>query len=366
MEIKHTAHRNTGYLRYALILALTVLVMLVCAAPSHAVLNVTPGSVQVLKGKSTTVMLTWNLTGVGNDSWDSPQGLFETPVGSLGTNAIPLAIVTVGGTGSITESLVIPDRVVDTAAQGGNTSFTYRREFRNSAGAPGGADSLSITITFPSQAAGPVSLRRVELYYEEDGRRTNEVSVARNTRGLSALADLYVNGTGYLEGYWEVDGRRLENVRKYASFGSKLTVRTSDVPGMPTFRPGLHSVRLVITSPAPGFALPRIGYIVTSETAKAIRQLHVQAPEGGAELNAETAFSWRQGPEAAFVLTFTEQLKGEVVLTAQTKDSSYTLPARLLSDRFSPGASYLWQVNGYGADGELLSESRPRKITVGQ
>jgi hypothetical protein len=323
--------------------------------------------VRATKGKNTRVTLTWTLTGVAADTWSSTQGFFETPTAGLGTTAVPLSIETGGaGSGSVTESLVIPAGIVDAASSGGNSGFTYRRDFRLFTGALGGTGSLTITIAFPSQAAGPVSLRRVELYFEEDGRRTNEVTVGRNAKGLSVMADLYVDGTGYLEGYWEVDGRRIENFREYASFGSKVTVESSGVPGIPTFQPGLHSVRLVVTKPVPGFTLPRIAYIVTSGAAKVVRPLYLLSPKDGKEVNMDTVFSWRPGAEAAYVLTYSREPDGEVALTAQTKTPGYQIPASLLADRFTPGAAYLWQVQGFGADGELVSESKPRMITIGQ
>jgi hypothetical protein len=365
MKKIRAANDNSIFPRYAIIISCVALMLFAGAAVSQAALDVSPISVNVVKGKNTNVTITWVLTGLTPNTWSSPQGIFETPAGTLATNAAILNIVTgVSGSGSITESLVVPAGVVDLAALGGNSGFTYRREFRLLSGALGGTDSLNIAINFPSQAAGPVSLRRVELYFEEDGKKTNEVTVGRNARGLAVLADLYVNGTGYLDGYWEVDGRRIESVREYASFGSKVTVRSSEVPGIPTFRPGLHSVRLVVTNPAPGFSLPRIGYIVTSGDAKVVLPLHLLSPENGQKVNGDTVFSWKPGADAAYILTYTSDPGGEVVLTAQTKKPDYQIPGSLLVERFTAGAAYLWQIQGFDAEGELVSESRTRRLTV--
>lgn len=370
MEREPALNRGKGSRRsrlaVSLAVGLAVMMVLATAVPSHAVLNVTPGSVNAPVGKDTRVTLTWTLTGTAFSTWSSSQGFFEEPAGSLGTNPVPLSIV-VGGTGvgTVTESLLIPASLVNPGSRtGASGNFTYRRDFTLPVGGPAESASLSIIITYPSQAAGPVSLRRVELYFEVDGRRTNEVTVGRNSKGLSVLADLSVNGTGYLEGYWEVDGRRIENIRENASFGSKITVRSSGIPGIPTFQPGLHSVRLVVTKPLPEFTLPRIAYIVTSGTAKGVRPLFPLSPKAGGSVNGDTVFSWNQGAEVAYVLTFRRELDGEEVLTAQTKSSNYQIPAALLVDRFTPGTAYLWQIQGHGPDGEVVSESRPGKFTV--
>jgi len=364
MVRKQAANTNRGNISPALVISLAILMLLSTASFSHAALNVSPGSVEAVKGKNTSITLTWTLTGVADNTWSSTQGFFETPTAGLGTTG-PLSIVVTGGSGggSVTESLTIPSAIVAAAASGGNSSFTYRREFRSFTGALGGTTSLSITIRF-SQAAGPVSLRRVELYFEEGGRRTNEITVKRNAKGFLALADLYFNGTGYIEGYWEVDGRRIENIREYASFGSKVTVRSSEIPGLPTFRPGLHSVNLVISNPTPEFTLPQIGYIVTAGSVKTIQPLHPLSPEDEGEVNGSTIFSWNPGAGAVYVLTFTGDSDGDVVLTAQTKDPDYRIPPQLLADRFTTGGTYFWQIQGYGADGELVSEGRSRKFTV--
>lgn len=354
----------------AVLLAVCLALALVPAAPapSRADLTVTPASAKALVRKDTRVNLTWTLTGVAADTWSSSQGVFEEPAGSLGTNPVPLSIVVGGsGSGSVSESLVIPASIADPGSRTGAAgNFTYRRDFMLPTGGPAESVSLAVILTFPSQAAGPVSVRRVELYFEEEGRRTNEVSVGRNAKGLTVLADIQVDGTGYIEGYWEVDGRRLENVRANASFGSRVTVRSSAVPGLPTFRPGLHSVRLVITEPAPGFPLPRIGYIVTSHASEKLRSLVLIAPENGEEVNGDTMFRWTRGPETSYAIVYKSQTGEEPVLKAQTKEPSYRIPTRLLTERFVAGTNYTWRVEGYDSEGNLVSRGGPWMVVAGE
>ena len=364
MRIKWDPNSRRVYLRCVMIVSCAVLMMLTAVDISHAALDVSPGSASAIKGQSTRANLTWTITGETPGTWTSSLGRFENAAGSpIGSPTASLSItVSASGTGTVTESLLIPSTVINTIVQSSEMSFFYRRDFGPLVG---GAISERLNINIVvSQAAGPVSLRRVELYFEEDGRRTNEITVKRNAKGFLALADLYVNGTGYIEGYWEVDGRRIENIREYASLGSKLTVRSSEIPGLPTFRPGLHSVRLVISNPAPAFTLPQIGYIVTAGSVKTIQPLHPLSPEDDGEVNGGTLFSWNPGAGAVYVLTFTGDSGGDVVLTAQTKDPDYQIPPQLLADRFTTGGTYFWQIQGYGADGELVSEGRSRKFTV--
>ena len=40
------------------------------------------------------------------------------------------------------------------------------------------------------------------------------------------------------------------------------------------------------------------------------------------------------------------------------------IPAPLLESKFTSGVIYLWRVRGYDTDGELLSESKQRRMMI--
>ena len=356
-------------------LVILLAAMIVLAAGNAALANITasPSLIAVPTGQNTRVTITYRFFDGTSGTWGSgtlvtsSQGLFNSsspPVVTYDTNSIPLSVTPgAGGKGTVQETVLIPSSVLSTAAQNGDLTINYQRTF---APLVGGGETITVPISITlSKTAGSLSLRRVDLYFLDSGSRRNEITVSRNTAGLKAYADIYVNGSGFLQGYWEVGGRRIENVNKYISFGSKATVSTSDVPGISTFTPGLHSISFVITDPVPGFSPPRIAYLVTSGVKQEVQALDSLTPGDRERITDKTGFTWTPGKStAAYIVTFTRESDGKVALAALTSDEGYMIPAPLLESKFTSGIIYLWRVRGYDTDGELLSESKPRRMMI--
>jgi PKD repeat protein len=110
----------------------------------------------------------------------------------------------------------------------------------------------------PGQPVLAVSI--VSLYFA--GGKT-DVSVAKDSAGLQAFADIQVKGTGILQWQWLVDGMAIKSETLAVSFDNKYTLESGQVPGLPTTVPGHHQVTLRFQNPETDFAIPVITYFVT-------------------------------------------------------------------------------------------------------
>jgi hypothetical protein len=88
------------------------------------------------------------------------------------------------------------------------------------------------------------------------------VTIEKGHKNLKAFVDISYAGSGLLEGYWEVDGRIISRVFQQLSFGGLLELQTPDIPELPTFDPGSHKIRLVITRPVQNMPTPVVIYFV--------------------------------------------------------------------------------------------------------
>lgn len=371
------------------------------AARAAVQVTVTPSTVRLERNRARSFTITYRFSGftlntAGISLLNAGPGELLDASGSVirsldsggtlgGIAAVPYTLtetVTVspaGGAGSISFA------EVDGAAANGTGRLAFRRTFdlqfiplgASPGGGrpipPGGAaplasstttfDSFPVTVTVPlivdtgSDTLGLLRVNRVDLYFLDGETRKGEATVSRGTRGLKAHADMDFSGSGYLEGAWTVDGQVVERVRKYVSFGQKVTLSTSDIPGISTFVPGLHAIRFDITDPVPSFDLPVLAYLVTEKEGGAADPIAVIGPGEGRGVSQETTYTWTVVPRAVvYIATWRRAFDGREVLSAMVKEPAYRAPEALFAERFVPGVRYTWQVNGYDSEGRLVGE----------
>ncbi len=320
--------------------------------------STTPATVNAAYGQSTTVALhyTFPVVAGAGATITSPYGQFcltgsLMACDSIGRVNMPLTTTTA----LASEVLTIPQAVVERALQRGFNSFTYERNFLN-----GGFHSLKINITPGSVAA--FSLRRIELYFDHMQRK-NEVMVQRNYRGLKAYADIYYNGSGILNGYWEVDGLIIERVHRFVPSGGKVTLATPSVPDLPTFDPGYHIVKFIVTSPETSFEVPEMVYWVKGTDEPAKRSLVLTTPQDGADISTDFSFAWEKMKKAAvYLISFAKEDDKTVCFSALTRDTAYRIPTPVLSQYFVAGKKFLWSVKGYDTENNVIAESGARSF----
>ncbi len=222
---------------------------------------------------------------------------------------------------------------------------------------------IGMILAVPAQRASAAGLdiQRLELSFA-DGRA--QATTPRNGK-LRAHADLLYSGAGLLEGYWEADGRIIGRISRHLAGNGTVTI-PGPAARIPTFDPGTHQLRFVVTAPAASFSAPSLIYFVEPEgatgTAAEIRPL---APANGARLHfAAARFAWEPATDVAvYMISFYGEDKDHQLFSAYTKDPSYRLRAKIVRSVFTPGESYRWQVTGYDKDSRAVCRFAPRTFS---
>jgi hypothetical protein len=201
------------------------------------------------------------------------------------------------------------------------------------------------------------SLKRIEIYFDIT-QKQNEVMVSRNYQGLKAYADIYYDGSGILNGYWQVDGLIIERVNRFVPPGGKVTLATPSVPDLPTFNPGYHIVKFIVTNPVTSFEVPEMVYWVKGSEEPTKRVLALLKPKNGATIPPDFLFEWKKMDKAsAYLISFAKTGDKKVCFSALTRDTSYRVPPSVLADYLCAGEKYLWSVKGFDTENNIIAES---------
>lgn len=301
---------------------------------------------------SQNIVYTFSNTSAAATTLTSNRGVFTANAQVVGESLTPMTISLVNGMGAITEVLNVPAAVTLRAEQAGTSRIIYTRTFTSGA--------LSVTaqseLIAGAETTAEFSIHRLQLYFEN---RRAEITVGRNQPGLKAFADIRFSGSGLLNGYWEVDGRILEYVNQHLVYGTTLTLATPDVPSLPTFAPGTHMVRFVVTAPAEDIPIPQALYFVTSEESGEVRAIELTFPEDQVRIPYDSVlFEWQPMAWAnTYLVVFFADSDEKPIFSAYTREGAYRLPSMILSSLFSKDKTFSWQVKGYDAEGNVLGAS---------
>jgi PKD repeat protein len=117
--------------------------------------------------------------------------------------------------------------------------------------------------------------------------------VPRNSKAIRARLQMKMRGTGIVSGYWIVDGQPSYFFNETAYQGQVKTIPTPEVPGLPTFDPGMHTITLQLTRPSTTVAVfPTLRYFVLPYE----NIIALLGPNDGAVLkeDAVASFSWER------------------------------------------------------------------------
>jgi hypothetical protein len=281
----------------------------------------------------------------------SANGKFHIPgtvaLLEIGTVNLPLSTATQ----RVSEVLTIPQAVVERALRAGYSTFYYDRVFTNT------SDFYRLTINITPGSVAAFSLKRIELFFD-NMQKKNEVMVPRSFKGLKAYADIYYNGSGFLNGYWEVDGLIIERVNRFVPAGGKVTLATPNVPDLPTFDPGYHIVKFIVTNPETSFEVPEMVYWVKGTEEPTKRALALIKPLDGMDIPPDFPFQWEKMEKASlYLISFARAEDRTVCFSALTRDTLYQIPPSVLAEYLSPGKKYLWSVKGFDTESNIIAES---------
>jgi hypothetical protein len=321
----------------------------------------TPSSFTLVRDLPSTQNITYLFTSspplVGTLVLSSGSGSFTAGGQVIGVNSRPLTATVAGVSGTVSESLPVPIRVLQNALRTNTNRFSYVRTFNGTL--PSGAAvtvTTTVNFTITTEAGGAFGIRRIAIYFQN---RRAEITVERN-QPLTAYVDLLVRGSGLLQGFWEVDGRILSQVNQQLTFGAAVTLSAPAIPPLPTFETGSHTLRFVITNPVLDIPLPSALYYVLPEEFRGKPvALRLVAPGRDASLHfGPVTFEWQKITSMAlFLIQFYDSPDSKPLFSAFTKENSYTLPEPVLNNIFTSGKTYYWAVKGFDRENNVIAES---------
>ena len=215
--------------------------------------------------------------------------------------------------------------------------------------------SISLRVT-------DFSIDRVELKFENN---RPEITINKNEPTPGLYAKINYRGSGYLKGYWEVDGLPRKHVFKSLRVGPDTTIEYPKIPPLPTYTPGTHRVKFIITHPAMNITFPQAIYFVTNEEDISKHPIQLVLPEDQVKLPYEPVlFQWQPVKKADFyqVNLFSNSDK-EMVYSAFTPKGEYQLKAKTVKSRMLAEQNYLWQVIGFNDQDKPVAQSKQRTFT---
>ncbi len=335
--------------------------LIVEAVPKHLALTVYPHDISIPRGLPATLNLTYTFSGDKdiNTRLSSSNGLFVAMGKQIGSVSMPLDVHIRNGNARVNEKVYVPVAVLKRAERLGSARFQYIRRFRNEH-----FDlSSSVNIAITTEAAAPFRISRIQLYFENNRA---EITISKGQKPPKLYAEIRYLGTGLLKGYWEVDGRPLANVFRHITYGRSVTLKLPETAVLPTFEPGIHRVRFVITEPGFDAELPEAIYFITAK-AYQVKKIRLVSPLDEEKLTISgLSFNWKElGLRPfAYLIEFREGPEDKPLFSAYVKTSRYTVPQQIAVRYFSSVKRLYWQVKGFDDEGRLIGKSDVRKIVL--
>ncbi len=350
-----------------IILFSTVLLIFCSVSLVQAGVGVSRTSITAPGDRQTAWSLSWRLygpTGSFPSYTSASAGVFLNGVDILGIGPTISTLMTYNATtnrmeGRVTETLTIPVDVLKKAKNAGLRQIQFMRFF---SGIPEQGSGTYITISLTSAAGSELSVTRMRLYFKN---KRGEITVNRNEKGLKTFADISYTGKGLFKGYWEVDNRIVSYVNKHLVYGKKLTISTPNIPALPTFSEGTHTVKFIIQSPDQGSTMPKAIYYVRPFEAVEIVPIAQISPYNRAPVDySPFTFKWGADDDLyTYLLEFTDTTPNKTpIFSAYTRNAEYALPPYVLKHYFKSGKRYFWKIKGFDSKDIISGESDEREF----
>ena len=328
--------------------------------PGTLKIKVSPPAIKATTGEGGSENVTFSVTQPTvpiQDIIQSSRGEFLVNGRVVGSRNVPMSINLHAARPAESEMVKIPADVLRSARSAGTNRIVYRRVFSSQNFKPGSGDAQ---IQLRTPASGELRFTMLRLFFEQNNRPI--ILVKRNERDLTGVIEIHYDGSGTLKGYWQVDGRLIERVQKNVYYGKVLTLKTPQVPPLPTYSEGAHRLQFIITEPAAArqrVDFPEAIYHVEAKRGLLVVPITFDSPVSGAGLSKAGAdFSWTEVPGAErYAVEFMKSGEEEPFFTAFTKQGNYQLQERVIGLKFTVGINYTWKVKAFNSTGELTGES---------
>jgi len=324
--------------------------------------TVNPSSFMIARGTGGAQILNYTLktTPQVDVTLTSTYGVFFADGHEVGRIDVPLTASVLNGTGHVSETITFSSTLIKRAEKRGVTRLKFKRTFDGVATLSGRPVPVTVTaevtIVVTTGAGAELRITRMQLYFEN---RRPEITVKRNYPSLRAYAEISFTGSGLIEGYWEVDGRILSNIKRHVVYGRSVIFQTPAAPPIPTFETGTHVIRFVLTS-APEVPLPEAIYYVTSEEFIKTFFIRLISPEDKSVIEyLPPEFRWEEADGVVvYLIEFYEYGSDKPLFSAYTRREEYIVPEIIFGRIFKPGVKYYWRVKGFGRNDEMTGESK--------
>lgn len=205
-------------------------------------------------------------------------------------------------------------------------------------------------------------IKRIETVFDT-GRP--EVTLFRNQPAPELSTIINYSGTGFIKGYWEVDGIKKHHFFKQLSVGPQEVITYPSMPGLSTFKPGSHVVRFVITEPLLDIPFPRVVYYVTEQAYVTETEIAVLTPGSGGPLPFKPlTLAWQSVPNTeVYMVHIFKQPDQAPIFSAYSKKNSYALRPEILARFLKPGETYHYTIQGFHEDTRLTGKSVMTQLT---
>jgi len=117
--------------------------------------------------------------------------------------------------------------------------------------------------------------------------------VPKNSKNIKAQLKMKMKGTGIVSGYWIVDGQPYQFFNETVYQGQIKSIFTQDIPGLPVFDPGMHTITMQLTRPVTESVIfPTLKYFVLPYE----NIIEILTPRDGSIIKEDEVpgFSWKK------------------------------------------------------------------------
>jgi hypothetical protein len=193
--------------------------------------------------------------------------------------------------------------------------------------------------------------------------------VPKNSKNIRAQLRMKMRGTGSVSGYWIVDNQPYEFFNETVFQGEIKTIFTREIPGLPVFDPGMHTVSMQLTRPEGETAFfPTLRYFVLPYE----NVIEPLAPRDGAVIKEDqvATFSWQSALggsyyQIAFANSLFPILRDDSGLTWLDcpEQLNFTPDARVWNAILRNQWTY-WKVRALDSAKNILAESPVQEMKV--
>jgi PKD repeat protein len=193
--------------------------------------------------------------------------------------------------------------------------------------------------------------------------------IPKNSQDIRALLKMKLRGTGIVSGYWIVDNQPYFFFNETVYQGQIRTIATPEIPGLPVFDPGMHTITVQLTRPQGEAAVfPILRYFVLPYE----NVIETLSPKDGSVIKEDQVakFSWQRAKggsyyQIAFASSLFPLLRDDPVLNwLDCPDGLSFTPQAPLWNALQRNRWTYWKVRALDNAGNIVAESSVQEVKI--